>query len=60
MKTLRFSSGGSVLSLRVKSIYAVRIYGQTIEVHYGFKETISLPFKGNEETVEQLRVMFAV
>jgi hypothetical protein len=60
MSTIKFVSHGSVLSVRISSIYAIRIYGTTIEVYYGFKECISLPFKGNEESVETLREIFGV
>lgn len=56
--TVKFVSGESILSVRMSSIYAVRTYGETIEVHYGFKETISLPLKGNENSVEQLKKIF--
>lgn len=59
-ETIKFFSNGYVLSVRTSSIYAIMIYGTTIEVHYGFKETISLPFRGNEESVELLRGIFGV
>jgi hypothetical protein len=59
-ETVKFFSQGSILSVRTSSIYAIRVYGTTIEVHYGFKETISLPFRGNEESVEALREIFQV
>lgn len=58
--TVKFVSYGSIMSIRVDSIYAVRLYGNTIEVHYGPKETISLPFSGNEDTVETLRKIFSI
>jgi hypothetical protein len=57
---VKLKSGGSVLSIRVNSIYAIRLYGTTLEIHYGFKETVSLPFNGNEDSVELLREIFGV
>jgi hypothetical protein len=55
---IKLKSGGSVLCIRADSIYAVRTYGTTLEVYYGFKETVTLPFKGNETTVRELFNLF--
>ena len=54
-------TGEAKLYIRESSVYALRTYGNTIEIHYGpGRDSVAVSRKNNEEELKRLESFFGI